>query len=299
MPFPGLSPDDMRKALTELDQALFNHEQWCEELNRTLICRLPPDRRDIDDQAHKNCRFGQWLYRDGAKHLSQHAAFKEIEAFHMRMHRAAAEMLEGSTRGQEVPLDRYERFINAMKQMRLEVLTTKRELEDALYNLDPLSGAANRIGMLTKLREQQSLVARKLQSCAVAMMDFDHFKRINDTYGHSAGDQVIVRVAQLVRQNLRPFDTLFRYGGEEFLICTPHVDLDAACKLLERLRREIAAMTFDDGHGRSFAITVSLGVALLDPAVSTEESIERADKALYAAKSAGRNRVMVWDSSMA
>lgn len=299
MPFPGLSPDEMRKALTELDQALFNHEQWCEELNRTLICRLPPDRRDIDNQAHRNCRFGQWLYRSGAQHLAQHAAFKEIESFHERMHRAAADMLESSMRGQEVPLDRYERFINALKQMRLETLTTKRELEDALHNLDPLSGAANRIGMLIKLREQQALVARKLQSCAIAMMDFDHFKRINDTYGHAAGDQVIVRVSQLILRTLRPYDMLFRYGGEEFLICVPNTDLDAACALLERLRQEIAAMKFENGHGGSFTITASFGVTLLDPDMSAEQSIERADQALYAAKATGRNRVTVWDLSMA
>ena len=298
MPFPGLTQDEMRSTLDELDRAIFHHEQWHEDLNRTLICRLSPDRRDVNEDAHHNCRFGQWLYGPACKHLAQHPGIKEIESVHERMHRSAKEMLDVSSAGQQVALDRYERFVNALRQLHLEILTTKRELEDTLYNLDPLSGAASRIGMLTKLREQQALVRRKVLTCSVAMMDIDHFKTINDIHGHVVGDRVIVATSQYILRHLRSYDTLFRYGGEEFLICEPNTDLKSSSDNLERLRAGIAAMRFDGARGQSFQITVSFGLTLLDPDVSVEQSIERADKALYAAKAAGRNRVLIWARSM-
>lgn len=97
---------------------------------------------------------------------------------------------------------------------------------------------------------------------------------------------------------LRPYDMLFRYGGEEFLICTPDADLKSGYEAVERLRDGLAAIPFETDSGSSFQVTASFGVTLLDPDVSVEQSIARADKALLAAKSAGRNRVVVWDPSM-
>ena len=298
MPFPGMSPSDMRKALSELDQALFSHEHWCEELNRTLICALSPDERDLEDDAHQHCRFGQWLYGAGSKSLSDHPSFKEIAFAHERLHRLTKEMLEVMSTQGKAPLDLYERFMNSLSKMRLEILTAKRELEEGVYNVDPLSGAANRVGMLTRLREQQALVKRGAHSCTIAMMDFDHFKRVNDSYGHLAGDQVIAGVSKLVMNRMRSYDMFFRYGGEEFLICEPDTNLETGHALLDRMRKDIAALQFKSADGEPFQITASFGLALLDPDISVEEAIERADMAMYAAKAAGRNRVERWDQSM-
>lgn len=298
MPFPGLSSNELHGTLDQLNQALSNHERWHDELIRTIICRLPPDRRDVETDAHRTCRFGQWLYGPGDKHLGQYPALKEIESSHERMHRCARDVLLSSASGEPVPEDDYERFVTALKQMRLEVMTTKRELEDALYNVDPLSGAASRIGMLTKLREQQALVQRNLQSCIIAMMDFDHFKGINDTHGHAAGDHVLATVSKTIMHTMRPYDMLFRYGGEEFLICEPNTDMKSGHESIDRFRKEIASLHFSGKQDVSFQITASFGVTLLDPDATVEQAIERADKALYAAKAAGRNRVMIWDPSM-
>jgi diguanylate cyclase (GGDEF)-like protein len=98
-------------------------------------------------------------------------------------------------------------------------------------------------------------------------------------------------------RNLRPYDMFFRYGGEEFLICEPNTDLRSGFGIVERLRNDIGAMRFES-NGRSFRVTASFGVTLIDPDVSVEMSIERVDKALYAAKAAGRNCVVIWDPSM-
>lgn len=298
MSFQELSHDEMRKALGELDQALFNHEQWCEALNRSLICGLAPDQRDTDNDAFRKCRFGQWLYGTGQGKLASHQGFAEIVAAHARMHNAARDLLTASMSREPISIENYERFVNALKQMRLEVHTTRHELEDAIYNVDPLTGAASRIAMLTKLREQQVLVQRKVHFCCLAMMDIDHFKHVNDSYGHAAGDRVLAGIARHVKAQLRPYDLFFRYGGEEFLICAANTDLKAGHEMMDRLREQLAILRFENGAG-PFAVTVSFGITLLDPDASVERSIERADQALYAAKSAGRNRVAVWDPAMA
>ena len=298
MPFRGLSPEDMRRALTELDQALFNHEQWCEGLNRTLICGIAPDDRDLLDDAHCKCRFGQWLYGPGAAKLTGHPGFAEIEATHMRMHQGAQALLAASSRHDPIAIDEYERFVMALKQMRLEVATTKHELEDAIYNLDPLTGVASRIGMLTKLREQQALVKRKVQFSCIAMLDIDHFKAVNDTYGHTTGDRALVAFARHATSHLRPYDLFFRYGGEEFLLCVANAELRTGNEVVERLRVGLAELPIARDGGGTFTITVSAGLTLIDPDVTVEQSIERADRALYAAKAAGRNRIVTWDPSM-
>lgn len=298
MSFPGWSQSEMRDSLEKLEQALFHHEQWYEALTRTVICNLSADQRDLDSDAQDKCRFGQWLYGPSAKKLASHPSFVEIESSHKRMHHCATEMLIASAQREPISLETYERFNNALEQMRLEVMTTKQELEDAIYNLDPLTGVANRIGMLTKLREQQALVQRQVHSCCVSMMDLDDFKGINDSYGHSTGDQVLVKCARHATAHLRPYDMLFRYGGEEFLICTPNADLKCGYDTIDRLRSDMAAISFEAADGSTFHVTASFGLALLDPDVSVEQSIARADQALLAAKSAGRNLVLVWTPSM-
>ncbi len=288
----------MRTALAQLDQALFSHEQWSEAIYSTLICRLPPDERDVDRDAHRKCRFGQWYYGSGSLTLHNHPGFVEIAVEHERMHQFAATLLRASTDNVPISLHDYERFVAAMKRMRLEALTMKRELEDSLNNLDPLTDATNRTGMLTRLREQLELVKRGVHSCSVAMMDVDYFKKVNDTYGHGMGDQVLAAFSRYVIAHLRPYDNFFRYGGEEFVICAPNADLATSQGLLERLRVELASIPFRPEGRPPFHVTASFGLTLLDPDLSVEQSIDRADKALYAAKSAGRNRIVVWTPSM-
>jgi diguanylate cyclase (GGDEF)-like protein len=130
------------------------------------------------------------------------------------------------------------------------------------------------------------------------MMDVDHFKDVNDTYGHVAGDRALAAATRYVMAHLRPYDKLFRYGGEEFLACMQNTDMATGYEVMERLRQGLAATPIEYGGGATLHITMSFGIALLDPDVSVEQSIERADKAMYAAKAAGRNCTRIWDPSM-
>jgi diguanylate cyclase len=298
MAVPSIPPDQMRAALKELQQAVYNHEQWSETLVGTLICHLAPDQRDIDQEAHRHCRFGQWYYGPGAVDLDRHPGIAEIGLAHERMHQYARTLLTAQMDGTPISIQDYDRFVSAMKRLRLEIQTALRDLEDALYNLDPLTGTPSRIGMLSKLREQHDLVVRQLHSCTVVMFDLDLFKAVNDTYGHLVGDKVLVAIAHYVMAHLRPYDKVFRYGGEEFLICMPDTDLQTGQVIIDRLREELGSLPYEADDKRRFNVTVSFGLTLLDPDAPVEQSIDRADKALYVAKSTGRNRAVIWDASM-
>lgn len=291
-----ITNDDFRRTVSQLEQAIYNHNQWYESLLRTLVCHLPCDSRDVEEDAYRKCRFGQWYITHAPPEIRKHPSFLAIEAEHERMHRLAARLLLAESSGEAISLLDYENFNNSVSNVRIQLQTLKYELEDLLYNHDQLTRAYSRIGMLTRLRELQELVKRNVESCCIAMMDLDHFKGINDVHGHLAGDQVLSTVAGYVMAHLRPYDKLFRYGGEEFLISLPGSDAKFGRNVAERFREEIAANTIAY-DGKELRITASFGLTLLDPDISVEESIKRADRALYAAKSSGRNCVRLWDPS--
>jgi len=293
----NITHDDSRIVVLQLDQAIYNHNKWYESLLRTLVCRLPYDGRDVEKDAHRKCRFGQWYYNHPPHELRNHPGFIAIEAEHERMHRLAAGLLMTEAAGETVSLLDFENFNNSVDNTRLQLQSMKHELEDLLFNHDPLTRAYSRIGMLTKLRELLELVKRNVESCCIAMMDLDHFKTVNDVHGHLAGDKVLAVLAGDIMARLRPYDKLFRYGGEEFLISMPHTDSKSGLNVVERLREGIAASSIHY-EGKEIRIAASFGLTLLDPDVSVEKTVERADRALYAAKSSGRNCTRIWDSSL-
>ena len=157
--------------------------------------------------------------------------------------------------------------------------------------VDPLTGISNR------LRLREDLAARLLSSesgASIALLDIDFFKRLNDSEGHVAGDEVLVAVAATIRDAIRAGDTVYRYGGEEFLVLLPNATLDAAVGAVERIRLALTTRAIPHPDS-SVASTVSLsgGVAWTAPGGTEpmQDWIRRADEALYAAKAAGRNRV--------
>ena len=131
----------------------------------------------------------------------------------------------------------------------------------------------------------------------MALADLDHFKTINDTHGHAAGDQVLAFAAGLFVSGVRPYDMIFRYGGEEFLFCLPGAGLEQAAMILERLHKRLATSSIRLRSGERIKVTTSIGVAELCDGETPEDALERADKALYRAKQNGRNRIEVDDGS--
>jgi diguanylate cyclase (GGDEF)-like protein len=165
----------------------------------------------------------------------------------------------------------------------------RRKLESLAW-IDPLTGAGNRRMLELDLSEAVASAAGSARAPAIAIMDLDHFKRINDHYGHDAGDRVLVEYAELMRECLRKVDRLYRFGGEEFVLLLPATDAASLPELTEELRATVAArMTTPGGE----AVTVSIGATWLRTGEHWSHWLGRADAALYRAKHGGRNRVEI------
>ena len=149
--------------------------------------------------------------------------------------------------------------------------------------------------MITWLRERQAFAQ---QSTCLVMLDLDHFKEVNESYGHTLGDEFLVQFAERVMSQLRPYDEFFRFGGEKFLYGAPNTDLEQGRAIAEGLREGLARREFAVNGYLPLTVTASFGLTLLDPAIPVEASIDRADKALRAAKGAGRDRIAIWSASM-
>ncbi|MDF1485995.1 GGDEF domain-containing protein [Ramlibacter sp. H39-3-26] len=169
---------------------------------------------------------------------------------------------------------------------------------DGLCNLsqhDPLTGLANRRTFRAALERELDRVARSGESALLLMLDIDHFKAINDTHGHTAGDAVLQALAHTLANCVRPMDTLARYGGEEFAVVMPACQAAFAFAAAERIRCTVADLPVRVSPSLEIRITVSIGGAFAQPWVRSTTSLwsERADQQLYAAKDAGRDCVRI------
>ncbi|MBB6182839.1 diguanylate cyclase [Oleiagrimonas soli] len=290
--------ESLQSVASQLKQALYNHDQWHKDIIRTIVCGLNHDQRDVAPDAHMQCRFGQWYYSDVTRELREHQAFAAMEFEHKRMHQIATRMLQEIDLGRRIEVTEYDNFASALDRLRLELMSLNREIDESLYRIDTLTGAENRTGMLATLREMQALIRRMPQSCTLAMLDLDHFKNVNDTYGHLVGDEVLAGSVRVIRGILRPYDRIFRFGGEEFLIVLPYTDITSGWEITERLRKELADTVLTTANAAEVKVTTSIGLAELDATLNVELSIDRADQAMFAAKKAGRNRICTWDASM-
>ncbi|HEY0835508.1 MAG TPA: diguanylate cyclase [Azospirillum sp.] len=176
-------------------------------------------------------------------------------------------------------------------------ITERKRFENELRHLattDPLTGLANRREFLAAAERELVRVRRYDRPAAVLMVDIDHFKRINDTHGHAAGDEALRRVAAICRDLLRESDLIGRLGGEEFGILLPETDVAAAREAAERLRAALAGADIRRPDGGAMRLTASIGIAACTATDSSiGQALSRADDALYHAKGQGRNRVEV------
>ncbi|OWT77180.1 MULTISPECIES: GGDEF domain-containing protein [unclassified Achromobacter] len=195
-------------------------------------------------------------------------------------------------------LNRHARHFNqrmAQANARLESAVAHRTRQLVwLANTDPLTGLKNRRAFMETAEAQILQCRRYPHPLAALLIDIDHFKSINDRYGHHVGDQAIRRVTDTITNTLRDSDIIGRFGGEEFAALMPHTDLPAALVAAERLRQAVAGMKIGLLEGGPLSMTISIGLALHEPGLSLDTLLMRADMALYRAKSGSRNRVEIY-----
>ena len=191
--------------------------------------------------------------------------------------------------------------ITANRKLEDDLVCTRYELQEQEQELDrtrveartdELSGVGNRKAFEEHLPFMLLNYKRKGESFALILLDVDHFKWINDTHGHQAGDQVVMILGKTLKELLRPRDYVARYGGDEFAIMLAEVDLDAAIKASQRVRIEVERTTFDCGvKGARVAVTFSMGLAIISENDTPESLVKKADGALYQSKHRGRNQL--------
>jgi diguanylate cyclase (GGDEF)-like protein len=180
--------------------------------------------------------------------------------------------------------------------MAVATLNLRTKLENQSIR-DGLTGLFNRHFMEISLERELSRASRRKQVLAVLMLDLDHFKRFNDTYGHAAGDTALRGIAEICRNSVRNEDITCRYGGEEFTIILPDVTTSVACERAESVRRAVASLTVPLELETLSDFSVSIGIAFYPgDGESADLLLRRADQALYRAKRSGRNQVVVYDA---
>lgn len=190
------------------------------------------------------------------------------------------------------------RVASGMRILRLEEELMQARIQmEALAMHDGLTGLLNRRAIEEYAEAEFNMAGRKKQAMSVILLDIDHFKNVNDRFGHKFGDVVLRRVAQTLKEDLRNYDRVGRWGGEEFLLILPDTELKDAVTVAERLRSKTAAVQICLENGETFSIHISLGAACAtEKFQSLAKLIDGADQALYQAKQSGRDRVCVFEA---
>jgi diguanylate cyclase (GGDEF)-like protein len=194
-----------------------------------------------------------------------------------------------------------EQRMQSLRHENLELVVQNRVLSE-VSSRDSLTGLYNRWYVLEKIDVEINRSVRHGSPMSVLMLDIDHFKRVNDSFGHSAGDEVLRSVGQVLRESCRVYDVPGRYGGEEFCIVLPETRVGNTTTVAERIRRRLATAVMAVGE-TSVTVTASIGIAGMDcvpeeGVLSSTDLIDRADRALYSAKHRGRNRIEMWESPL-
>ena len=239
----------------------------------------------------------------GAWYGAEIAVVRRIRAMLNVAHRIRAGDLTART-GFRVADEELVQLGNALDDMAQSLHRREVELKQVLRELseqvitDPLTGLNNRRYLWDFLRRDLLRARRAVLPVAAIMFDIDHFKRLNDTWGHEAGDMVLKAAADVTRQNVRGSDIACRYGGEEFIVVLPEATLPVAIERAEKIRRGIEQMEVFSGDRRIDRVTASFGIALYPTHANDDEALLRAaDEALYLAKKNGRNRVQAYHTA--
>lgn len=289
----GLS-SEILSGLKELGVSLVNHGIWARKLHRSLLCNCDPDESDFREDAHHHCRFGQWYYSTENPRLLELEGFKELEEQHKQVHANARGLLVARRDGKEISPEMYDQFTDTVHIFRTTVQSIQYEIVSEVCTLDQLTGVWNRYAMTHRINQEIELARRHGRSGAIALIDFDHFKKVNDQHGHIIGDAVLKNIISYMGEQIRKSDSIFRYGGEEFLFLLPNTGLDSAVEVLERLRRDIKNIPTPTDNAEEIFVSISIGMTGLDGQKTDKEIIDCADRALLTAKANGRDRLEVW-----
>ena len=289
----GEPPAAVLHALNSLEAIVSAHTEWLKNWHLEILEGLSPQRQGQINPP--SLELPKWIEDPVLQAHPEHQAVCDSLA----ELQAQAEQVAETTRSTgKIPTAAYSDFMNTVLAFASAVRQLQNDTWNQLANIDPLTGLGNRRAMWRKLRIEHERQGRNRHACCIAMLDLDFFKEVNDSWGHSAGDLVLQTVASMLTASVRTYDTVFRLGGDEFLLCLPSTDLRAAWAIIERLRLKVSICPIGLKDGTAIKASLSVGIAPLEQESDVEAALERADAALYQAKRSGRNRVYVWNASL-
>jgi diguanylate cyclase (GGDEF)-like protein len=295
---PGAEPDQASAILAAIDLAIEEHSNWLRRWHRAVICRLPEAMDDIAGDAPASGHFAEWYEAEHERELVSQQIFQELWAAYRDMREFGRALLPKAVAAGSLETGAYDAFARKIGNFERLARRVRQAFQQAALDLDPLTGVRSRRNLMDELEREKARSLRMGTTFAVALCDIDHFKEVNDTYGHSVGDAVLVSVVSRLVSKLRPYDSIFRYGGEEFLIALPDSTLSTAMAAAERLCHTVRSAPVVIEGGPAVDASISLGVCIVDDSLALSDAIERSDQALYAAKYGGRDRVVAWEPSL-
>lgn len=278
----------VRRAADDVDDRL-------SRFHRSAVAKVRPDDDLLVLGAHGRSSLGLWYRERKDTPPVDQPAFETLVVLHEALLNHIALLAARAWKDDRVPVEEYDALLEKATAFHEQAQRLIRAFQAAISDIDPLTGAQTRQVMLRDLKREMLRARRSGTPGCLALADIDHFKSVNDRYGHRIGDQVLATVSNMLIANLRPYDSVYRYGGEEFLICLPDTGESEGRRVLERVRERIAdTPILAGGENDALSVTVSFGLAVMSPRHPLAELIERADSALFMAKRGGRNRIEAW-----
>lgn len=287
---------EINSEITAINTAIFHHSKWLAEWNRKFVCRHLLSDNFLHSDSYKNCGFGQWYYGEHASRTREIDEFHQLELLHKKLHNSVSLIVDNANKNELIESDDYEELIACEMAFTVKLVALRDRLFTQLYSFDYLTGVYDRQAFDSILEKEFSRIQRSDSYSSIVMVDIDYFKKVNDQYGHLAGDKVLKFFAHYLKENIRPYDSVGRYGGEEFLIFLPDASLTDAHVIMERLRKELSNQPIEitNEGTATLNITASFGISLMSKNHPPSQAIENADIAMYEAKSNGRNKVTLY-----
>jgi len=286
--------NEMLSPAEGLGVVLDEHLRWIGQWHRAVFFR----RGEGGVRESAPASFAAWCVAASKDDLAHQPAVEKLANLHEKMHRNAKLVLLKAAAGETPTEAEYESVIGRFDEFVLHLRRVERAFGAAASGLDPLTGLHSRRGMQEALEREMNRFRRAGQGFCLALCDIDKFKGINDTYGHDVGDRVLAATAAVISRGIRSFDEAFRMGGEEFLICLKDTSLDEGFRVIERLRTDLQGTPVALPDGREIIVTASFGLAEATLDTAVDDIVVHADRALYQAKNAGRNRVVRYGMDM-
>jgi len=269
------------------------HLEWLIELAQHI---KDVNQNDFPQLNEKLCNFGKWLHNDGKRLIQNNSKFTNIETIHKSLHLFAQKIYNILDKGEYHIIITY---LEKCELISLGIGTELALLDHMLMNRtitkDTMTGALNRNALRSVFQSQYELSLATNNPFILAMCDLDFFKKVNDTYGHVAGDKLLKIFVDVVKKNIRNSDVVVRFGGEEFIIMLPTIHKNKGFEILDKIRSDFAD-TVLEFNGEKIRATVSIGMMEIEPEYLfqksfTDKYLMIVDQRLYLAKDGGRNRV--------